>query len=199
MVAGSLKKSRRRVPTPRVQDQPLLRVLIAESTRRGETLSELAAHLGVSYQHVTQWRRNEYNVAHANRPVLEAAGRYLKVPTVIVLCMAGIVGVADFAMSEQGSMLERLEVDLQRMRHDPFFAGFVPDALDKSDRSVQRLVAFLYRELSGGHRDGGRHFEWVRTLELAALGHVQAQSELAALMAGQDNVKGGNSPGSLDG
>jgi hypothetical protein len=93
-------------------------------------------------------------------------------------------------MSANDSMRERVERDLLRMRQDPFFAGFVPETLGKSDAAVQRLVAFLYRELSGGHREGARQLEWVRTLELAALGHVQAQSELAALMAAQDNVKG---------
>jgi hypothetical protein len=90
MVAKSSKKSRRRVPAPSVHDQPLVRVLIAESIRRGDSLSELAAHLGVSYQHVAQWRRNEYKIANAKRSVFEAAARYLKVPTVIVLCLARI-------------------------------------------------------------------------------------------------------------
>jgi len=194
MVAKSLKKPRRRVLTPRMEDQLLLRLLLVESTGRGESLAQLAAHLGVSYRHVAQWRRNEYHIANASRPVLEAAGRYLKVPTVIVLCLAGIIGLADFSTTDRGSLAERVRFDLERMAQDPYFAGFVPDALAKSDPSIQRLVAFLYRELSSGHGARGRQFDWMRALELAAVGHAQMQSELAALMAEQGKAKGRRPP-----
>lgn len=124
MVAKSLKKPRRRTPTPSPADQPLVRVLIAEATRRGDTLTKMAAELGVSYQHVTHWRRNEYDIAKANRPILEAAGRYLKVPTVTVLCLAGVITLEDFSEPGKSSLLARLRLDLDRMRQDPFFAGF---------------------------------------------------------------------------
>ena len=152
MVEKNLMKPRRRTPTPGPADQPLLRVLIAEATRRGDTLTKMAAEIGVSYQHVTQWRRNEYDIAKANRPILEAAGRYLKVPTVTVLCLAGIITLEDFSEPGKSSLLARLRSDLERMRQDPLFAGFVPDALESSDTTVQRLVAFMYRELCGGSR-----------------------------------------------
>lgn len=193
MVAKSLKKPRRRTPTPSRADQPLLRVLVAEATRRGDTLAKMAAQLGVSYQHVTQWRRNEYDIAKASRLILEAAGRYLKVPTVTVLSLAGVITLEDFSEPAKSSLLARLRLDLERMRQDPFFAGFVPDALESSDTTVQRFVAFMYRELCGGYREGRQQFEWVRTLELAAMGHAQAQSELAALMSEQSRGEGQNS------
>jgi hypothetical protein len=167
-------------------EHPLLRVLIAESTRRGDTLAAMANQLGVTYEHVAQWRRKEYDIAKATRPVLEAAARYLAVPTAFVLCLAGIVGVEDFARAGHGSLQERTRAELARMQVDPYFAGFIPEALRTADLSVQRLGVFLYRELSGGCKADTRPFEWMRSLELAALGHVRAQVELAALMTEQD-------------
>ena len=80
------------------------------------------------------------------------------------------------------AMRERVKADLSRLKNDPLFAGFVPDALSTADLSVQRFVAFLYREVSGGI-EGERQFEWMRALELAALGHSKAQSELAVFIS----------------
>ena len=78
---AKLRTPRRGYPPPTSDDPPLLRVLIAEATRRGDTLAAMARHLGVSYERVAQWRRRETNIGNASRPVLEAAGAYLGVPT----------------------------------------------------------------------------------------------------------------------
>jgi len=182
MADRKVNKMRRGYPPPSMADYPLLRVLIAEATRRGDTLAAMAAALGVSYVRVAQWRRKEADIANASRVVLEASARYLKVPTIFVLCLAGIVGLEDFMLPGKMAMRERVRADLTRLRNDPLFAGFVPDALSTVDLSVQRFVAFLYREVSGGS-EGGRQFEWMRALELAALGHSKSQSELAAFIA----------------
>lgn len=181
MAGKKVNKTRRGFPPLSVADHPLFRVLIAEATRRGDTLVAMAAALGVSYERVAQWRRKQADIAKASRPVLEASALYLRVPTTFVLCPAGVVRLDDFVMPGKEAMSERVRADLNRLRNDPFLAGFVPDALSSADPSVQRLVAFLYRELGGG-RDSGRECEWMRALELAALGHSKAESELAALV-----------------
>lgn len=76
--------------------QPLLRVLVWEAAQRGETLANLAKQLGVTYERLAQWRRNEAQICNAHRNVLENAARYLRCPTVLVLTMAGTVSLKDF-------------------------------------------------------------------------------------------------------
>ena len=83
------RRPRRGYPPPQLDDHPLLRVLIAEATRRGDTLAALAGALGVTYERVAQWRRKEANVSKASRCVIESAAKYLGIPTVMVLCLTG--------------------------------------------------------------------------------------------------------------
>lgn len=175
-------KMPRRGYAPQTKDDPpLLRVLIAEATRRGETLAAMARHLGVSYERVAQWRRREGDVAQATRVVFEAAADYLDVPTVYVMCMAGAIGVRDFSHPSRLSAREHVQRQLEYIRLDPGFAGFFPDALWTADPSVQQFVLFLYRELGGGRVKPERPYEYVRAMQLAALGDLQAQAELAKL------------------
>lgn len=171
---------RRGYAPPTTEDPPLLRVLIAEATRRGDTLATMARHLGVSYERVAQWRRKEADVGNANREVFEAAGLYLGVPTAYVLCMVGLITVLDFAHPSRLPLRERVRRELESLRLDPAFAGFFPEALCSADPAVQQFVLLLYRELGGGS-NRTHPFEWMRSLNLAALGDLQAQAELAAL------------------
>jgi hypothetical protein len=177
------KVPRRGYPPPTTDDPPLLRVLIAEAIRRGDTLVAMARHLDVSYERVAQWRRHEADIANASRAVLEAAGTYLGVPTAYVLCMAGLITARDFTPPSRLSMRERVQRQLESLRLDPAFAGFFPEALRTADPTVQQFVLLLYRELGGGAVKPARPFEWMRSMNLAALGDLQAQAELAALRA----------------
>jgi len=176
-----VRTPRRGYAPPTTDDPPLLRVLIAEATRRGDTLATMARHLGVSYERVAQWRRKESDIANANRSVLEAASIYLGVPTAYVLTMVGIITASDFMHPSRLSVRERIHRQLEAVRVDPAFAGFFPEALRTADASVQTFVLLLYRELGGGPITPARPFDWMRALSLAALGDLQAQAELAAL------------------
>lgn len=180
-----VRTPRRGYPLPTSDDPPLLRVLIAEAVRRGDTLTAMARHLGVSYERVAQWRRHEGDIGNASRAVLEAAGAYLGVPTAYVLCIAGVVMARDFTHPSHLSMRERLQRQLESLRLDPVFAGFVPEALHTADPTVQQFVLLLYRELGGDSIKPARPFEWMRSMSLAALGNLQAQADLAALRAEQ--------------
>jgi len=74
-----------------------------------------------------------------------------------------------------------MERDLEPLRKDSHFAGLVPDALREADPAVQQLVVLLYRELGPVELRREQSYEWMRTIQLAALGHAQAQFELASL------------------
>jgi transcriptional regulator with XRE-family HTH domain len=181
MPKAKVQAPRRGYPPPTTEDPPLLRVLIAEATRRGDTLATMASHLGVSYERVAQWRRKEANIANANRAVFEAAAIYLGIPTAYVLCMVGLITVLDFTHPSRLSPHERVRRQLESLRQDPAFAGFFPESLRTADPAIQNFVLLLYRELGGVHSTPARPFEWMRTMNLAALGDLQAQAELAAL------------------
>ena len=181
---ASAQKRRRGFPLPSLSDHPLLRALIAEAIKREDTLAAMACHLGVTYERVAQWRRKDAgaDISKASRAVLNAAAVYLGVPTVFVLCMAGVIGLRDLAAPDAGTLQERLKRELGRLRQDPCLTGFVPEGLFKADPAVQQFVVLLYRELSGGGVGrSDRHFEWIRAINLAALGNAQAQAELASL------------------
>lgn len=174
--------ARRGFAAARVTDPPLLRVLIAEATRRGDTLAAMASALGVTYEHVAQWRRNDADVSKASRGVIEAAAQYLGVPTVMVLCLAGTIGLRDMMYPGRASRDAFVRQELARLRADPCFAGFFPDALLTAPPEIQQFVVTLYKEVShAGARD--RNYEWMKSLHFAALGNVEAEAALASIRA----------------
>ena len=176
---NDVRRPRRGYPPPQLDDHPLLRVLIAEATRRGDTLAAMACELGVTYERVAQWRRREANVSKASRRVLEAAAAYLNIPTAFVLCMVGILGVQDLLPASQRTLNTHVKLELSRLRVDPYFAGFVPNALFDADPAVQNLVVLLYREVAPANGENQASYRWMRALQLAALGNVEAQADLA--------------------
>ena len=176
------KVQRRGFATARVADRPLLRVLIAEATRRGDTLAAMASALGVTYEHVAQWRRNDADISRATRSVIESAAEYLGIPTVMVLCLAGTIGLHDMIYPSRASRDAFVSQELAKLAIDPYFAGFFPDALLAAHPAVQQFVVMLYREVAhAGTRD--RNYEWMKAIHFAALGNVEAEAELASIRA----------------
>jgi hypothetical protein len=175
------KTGNRRNPTPvKGDEQPLLRVLVFEATRRGETLAALAKHLGVTYERLAQWRRNESHIGNASREVHECAAKYLGWPTVLVLTMAGKVGMQDFVWPGQGSLGARVARELELLRQDPYLGAFAPEELAVAAPAVKLFVTFLYRELTGDAGHEKQSYRWIRAMHLAAAGNTDAQAELEA-------------------
>jgi transcriptional regulator with XRE-family HTH domain len=169
-------------PPPHTHDeQPLLRVLVAEATRRGDTLASLAKTLGVTYARLAQWRRNEAAISHAKRDVHENAGRYLGIPTVLVLIMAGIAGLNEFVWPSEDSLKERVERSLERLRLDPFLGGFVPPDMADATPAVKLFVVFLIHEMEGDTGKRTPNHRWLRALYRAAAGNAEGQLEVEIL------------------
>jgi hypothetical protein len=171
-------RKHRKPPTAIGDEQPLLRVLVFEATRRGETLAALAKHLGVTYERIAQWRRKESHISNAHRHVHESAARYLGWPTVLVLAMAGTVGINDFVWPGLGSLEVRVAQDLARLRQDPFLGGFVPAELAAASPAVKLFVAFMFRQLTTPAGNEKQSYQWIRALHLAAIGNTDAQAQL---------------------
>lgn len=174
------KANRRGFAGPTSTDRPLVRVLIAEATRRGDTLTAMAAALGVTYEHVAQWRRNGADVSRASRSVIESAAEYLGIPTVMVLCLTGTIALRDLIYPGRASLDAFVGRELARLRTDPSFAGFFPQSLLTAPPELQHFVVMLYGELSQlGTRD--QNYQWMRAIHLAALGNTEAEAQLASL------------------
>ena len=174
------RRPRRGYPPPQLDDHPLLRVLIAEATRRGDTLAAMAGALGVTYERVAQWRRKEANVSKASRCVIESAAKYLGIPTVMVLCLTGTIALRDLIYPGRTSLDAFVSRELARLRTDPSVAGFFPESLLTAPPELQHFVVMLYGELSQmGTRD--QNYHWMRAIHLAALGNTEAEAQLTSL------------------
>ncbi|MCW5645189.1 MAG: hypothetical protein KIT63_24065 [Rhodoferax sp.] len=167
---------------------PLLRVLVVQAQRRGDTLQELAKKLGVTYARLAQWRRQESDFAGASAQVIESAGEYLGIPGVLAMVMAGRIGLAQLAWPAPSSFDERMQSELRRLRDDPYLGGFVPTELDSVPPSVQLFVVFLFHELTASGRDDESH-RWVRELHRAATGDQQALAQLGHLREARSKRK----------
>lgn len=169
-------------PPPLIRDeQPLLKVLVAQATERGETLASLAKALGVTYERLAQWRRNEALISNAHRSVHENAAKYLGLPTVLVLMFAGSIGLEEFVWPGRGTLKDRVVGELQRLRQDPFLGAFVPRELASASPAVKPFVVFLFHELVGGRAHEQPTSRWMNALHQAANGNAHGQLELQAL------------------
>ena len=168
-------------PASESDAQPLLRAVVAEAQRRGDSLAQLAKQLGVTYQRLTQWRRQDGSIGNAQHSVLEKAAQYLGVPTVLVLVLANKIGLKHFVWPARASLKDRVGQELARLRQDPFLGGFVPPGLSTASAEIQLFVAFLYHEVGVQGAQGEHAYQWLRALHQAAVGDVQAQLELKSL------------------
>lgn len=162
-------------------EQPLMRVLVAEAIRRGDTLAQLAKQLGVTYQRLGQWRRGEYAIGNVRPAVYELAGQYLGIPTVMVMVMARKIGLMQFVWPDAAPLKDRVALELKRLRQDPFLGAFVPAELAAASPAIQLFVVFLFHELSGQCAQGEHGYRWLRVLHQAAIGDQHGQLELDTL------------------
>lgn len=140
----------RAAPPPVVADEdPLLRILVAKAATQGLPLKSLAKELGVTYGRLAQWRREKTAMRSAHRSVHVRAARYLGVPTVLSLVLAGMVGLEDFIWPEPESLDARLRRDMEEMRHDPYVAPFLPPSLEAAAPDLILFIVFLYRQSKG--------------------------------------------------
>ena len=163
------------------EEQPLLRVLVAEASRRGDTLAQLSKQLGVTYERLAQWRRGEGSIDKARGLVHELAAQYLGLPPVLAMVMAKKIGLMQFVWPAGAPLKDRVELELQRLRRDPFLGAFVPEELATATPALQLFVVFLFHELGGQGAQGGYACRWIEALHQAAVGDAQGQLELLRL------------------
>jgi hypothetical protein len=151
-------------------DQPLLAALLAEAGKRGDSLSGLAASLGVTYERIAQWRRGDSSIGSAKRIVHVNAARYLGIPTVLAILLSGQIRLDEFVWPTRSSLRDRLSDEIKRMRQSPYIGSFVPAELGSATEAIQLFVVFLYQELQGENRSGNDRdrYRWMSALQHAA-------------------------------
>lgn len=150
-------------PTPDGGSE-LLRLLILEAHNRGHTLTELARRLGVTYERLAQWRRNEASISNARREVLERSAEYLGIPTIFVLTLAGKIAVRDFIWPEEKPVNDRVGRELERLRLDPYIGPFIPVDLLFASPTVKLFVVFILHELSREEGSALSSSRWMKHL-----------------------------------
>lgn len=167
---------------PGIKDeQALLRALVAQAGRRGDTLSVLARALGVSYERLSQWRRGYADIRSAQASVHVRAGQYLGLPTVLILVLAGVINLEQFVWPAKDALPLRLAQELERLRQHPFLGPFVPPELTRAEPAVKLFVAFLFHELSGGPEGAVPSFRWLNALHQASAGNASSGASGAPL------------------
>lgn len=185
------RKQSRGVSSARADaEQPLLRALVAEAGRRGDTLASMAKSLGVTYERLAQWRRGEGSIATARKGVHEKAAKYLGVPTVFVMTMAGQIRLEEFIWPSRGSLHERIVREIERMRQNNYVGSFMPQELDSAPDAVKLFAIFLFHELEGETGSERARYRWMSALHRAVVGDVRGQQELLALRAEQETSSG---------
>jgi len=151
-------------------EQPLLAALVAEATRRGDSLTALAQSLGVTYERLAQWRRGESSIASAKRSVHANAAKYLGIPTVLAVVLSGQIGLGEFIWPGRDSLRGRLAAEIQRMRQSPYIGAFVPAELSSAPEVIRIFVVFLYHELQGESGFERDRYQWISALQRVVVG-----------------------------
>ncbi|WP_345797614.1 hypothetical protein [Castellaniella sp. MT123] len=146
-------------------DEPLIELLLRRAAQNGHSLVRLSSEIGISYQRLVQYRRGEARLASARRLTLENIGAYLQIPVVLVLLMAGSIGMRDLTWPGEAER-HRVAMALALMRQDIHVGPLVPGGLEGASAEVQHFVVFLYEQLVGVRCGGESAYmkEWTNML-----------------------------------
>lgn len=182
--AGTGRRVRHQ-PTP--SDPPLLRVLLAEADRRGQTVTAMAAELGVSPGYVFQLRNGLRQTEFIGQEFAVACARYLRIPVVLVKLWAGRIRLTDFGWPSQATNAQR-DRDLAELAKDPAYAGLVPEEFGHISDAMKDLVWNLYCEATGRQPPAWvtmpRMLDYLQRAALAMEEHEAELRHLDALFAG---------------
>ena len=170
---GKPPAGRRNPPPLKVDEQHLLQLLVSEAQRRGDTLTNLAKALGVTYRRLAQWRRADARVESAGRPVFERAAQYLGWPTLFVLLHADVVRLTDIAWPGRVSLADHLAREIERMRQHPRIGPLVPSVLEKATPAIRFFALFLFTELERATQIDESRVDWLEELRRVSQTHLK--------------------------
>lgn len=160
------------------QGGPLIGWLWDEARRRGMELQQMAAELGVTYGYIHQLKTGIRRTSTISHDFATACGRFLGVPTVVVLLLAGYLTMRDFAvraLSEE----ELLDGAVRQMLDDPHVRATLPDDIASLPVEAKRSLVAMYAEVTNRDLFGARELpEMVRWLQRAAVIHDENEAEV---------------------
>jgi len=125
--------------------------LTETATRRGHNLAELAKALNVTYGYLVQLRSGSRSPASISDDFAARCARYLELPRLSVLLLAGRLTTQD-VFGEQATSTTSLSQAYGYLLGDPIWGARVPalseEALQQS-RDVVLAMVWLYQELKG--------------------------------------------------
>lgn len=165
---------------------PLMAWLIDERHRRGEDYKAMARHLGVTYGYINQLRSGVRRPEHISQEMTLSCARYLGVPPIVVMVVAGKIRMSDFLQprEEEEASVSRA---VQRMLNDPAIRQMLPADVQAMPLEAQRTLVMMYGEVTGHDLFGMRQLpEMVRWLQRAATLHDESTG--AAVRGHRDAV-----------
>lgn len=126
----------------------LLSALIRCANERGMQLNDMSRELGVTYGYINQLRNGLRPVGQVSDDFAFACARYLGVPRLTVLMMAGRI-TPDDAFEREGLMLKEVESAMRYVCDDPSWGHLVTQELRKSSVESKFLLVRMYETSTG--------------------------------------------------
>lgn len=130
---------------------PLLSALTRIAKNRGHTLAELAAALEVTYGYLVQLKSGARKTQNISSEFAQKCAKYLGVPRLTVLMLAGQVTNEDFFQLKELSV-DNLRRALDYIRGDPYWGPMVPDLEEArmiENYALVLLIVRMYEDLTG--------------------------------------------------
>lgn len=125
----------------------LLQALYRKAERRGHNKAVLARELGVTYGYLNQLVTGLRQVENVSAHFVRSCAKYLEIPAVAVMLLAGKISLLDFAVPEAArSPVQQLVEGLQRIADDPVVGYLVPSEVWDAPDSVKALLIALYED-----------------------------------------------------
>lgn len=127
---------------------PLMGWLLDEACRRRIDMRDMARELDVTYGYIGQLRVGLRATANISHEFAASCARFLGVPTVVVLLLAGYLRMSDFAFTAE-SEEEMVDRALRHVQEDPQVRAAVPVELGRLSLDAKKAVVMMYAESAG--------------------------------------------------
>lgn len=122
---------------------PLIATLYRVAAQREQAISEMAECLGVTHGYLAQLQTGIRSTERISREFAEAAGRYLGIPTVLVLVMAGCIKAEDFIFP---SLVQSIDSELAGQCLETGLGALMPESVTLADIEIKSYLILLFQE-----------------------------------------------------
>ncbi len=152
----------------------LLAALIRCANERRQQLNDMARELGVTYGYINQLRNGIRNVNQVSDDFALACARYLGVPRLTVLMMAGRISPDD-VFEHREMMASEISRAMAFLCEDPQWGHLVTPELRKSSVESQYVLVRLYEQATGKKLMDNHLDASTLAQEIEKLRHIQAE------------------------